>query len=333
MRVEFGTMRHLKQPARSAPIAIAAILALGSIPAAAQDASAFGPMAAPDPVPIVPESPLVSPVGPVTAPPTPPQAATVSNPVVQEVPVPPEPVIEEPAAEQPAAAPVATPRNAATETRTAVAAPVETTAASIEAPAEESEIARVAAPPLPMTAAEPAATDTPERSAIDWASFAALALAGLIPVGLIALALIWWRRRSRRVASAPAKPVVRRVRKPEPALSMVSTAPVVETEPRVPVDTPLPAETPPEPANGQVILPRKLPETFEERSALMRRMVAAAPDRANPFRSPKARAKRARLILQSLGRKFERRKPRIDLSQYGYIWPHLAEGRPANIAA
>ncbi len=72
-----------------------------------------------------------------------------------------------------------------------------------------------------------------------------------------------------------------------------------------------------------VTLPRSLPESFEEREALLNRMVAAKPDRANPFRTPKARRYRARLILQSLGRKFDR-ESMIDLSQYPNNWPELA---------
>jgi len=61
----------------------------------------------------------------------------------------------------------------------------------------------------------------------------------------------------------------------------------------------------------------------------LRDMIAAKPDRANPFRSRGARAKRARLILQSLGRDFEKRKPRIDLSEYANVWPALRGWQPA----
>lgn len=77
------------------------------------------------------------------------------------------------------------------------------------------------------------------------------------------------------------------------------------------------------PAGAAVPLPRKAPESREEREALLDRMVAARPDRANPFHAPRARRRRARLILQSLGRKFENGRARIDLSQYPQNWPEL----------
>ena len=58
-------------------------------------------------------------------------------------------------------------------------------------------------------------------------------------------------------------------------------------------------------------------------------MINARPDRANPFASHKARAKRARLILQSIGTRFTDRKPGIDLSQYANVWPELRGWQPA----
>ena len=74
--------------------------------------------------------------------------------------------------------------------------------------------------------------------------------------------------------------------------------------------------------HGRVDLPATAPEDYEERSALLERMVAARPDKANPFTDRRARLHRARLILQSLGRTFER-EPQIDLSQYPNNWPEL----------
>ena len=53
-------------------------------------------------------------------------------------------------------------------------------------------------------------------------------------------------------------------------------------------------------------------------------MIDAKPDRANPFTDRKARMRRARLILQSLGRKFDGARPWIDLSDYPENWPELA---------
>lgn len=76
-------------------------------------------------------------------------------------------------------------------------------------------------------------------------------------------------------------------------------------------------------------LPEKAPDSFEERDALLRRLVEAKPDRANPFRSRGARVRRARLIIQSLNRRFENAKPRIDLSEYSNRWPALRGWNPA----
>jgi hypothetical protein len=56
-------------------------------------------------------------------------------------------------------------------------------------------------------------------------------------------------------------------------------------------------------------------------------MIDAPPDRANPFTDRRARLRRARLILQSLGRTFENAKPWIDLSDYPENWPALAHRR------
>lgn len=82
-------------------------------------------------------------------------------------------------------------------------------------------------------------------------------------------------------------------------------------------------------AGAAIALPSTLPDSAAERRALLDRLVAAQPDRANPFRTPKARRHRARLIMQSIGRTFETGKSRIDLSQYPMNWPELAANRPA----
>ena len=76
-------------------------------------------------------------------------------------------------------------------------------------------------------------------------------------------------------------------------------------------------------------LPSEVPQTFEERDALLKELVAAEPDRANPFTSVRARARRAKLIMQSLGQDFQNRKPRIDLSEYTNRWPALRGWQPA----
>jgi len=77
------------------------------------------------------------------------------------------------------------------------------------------------------------------------------------------------------------------------------------------------------PSNGaSVDLPARLPDSFEERAALLDRMVEAKPDKANPFTDRRARMRRARLIMQSLGHTFDR-EPWIDFSQYPNNWPEL----------
>ncbi|WEK46676.1 MAG: hypothetical protein P0Y56_16980 [Candidatus Andeanibacterium colombiense] len=81
-------------------------------------------------------------------------------------------------------------------------------------------------------------------------------------------------------------------------------------------------------SNGaSVDLPASVPEDYAERDALLKRMVEAKPDKANPFTDRNTRMKRARLILQSLKQDFADRDPWIDLSQYPNNWPHLAARR------
>jgi hypothetical protein len=80
---------------------------------------------------------------------------------------------------------------------------------------------------------------------------------------------------------------------------------------------------------ASVALPATIPEDYAERDALVKRMIAAKPDRANPFTDRGARTRRARLILQSLGRDFGETEPWIDLSQYPNNWPELARKRSA----
>src|SRR5690606_40875264 len=94
--------------------------------------------------------------------------------------------------------------------------------------------------------------------------------------------------------------------------------------------TPAPAPAPNLVHTGAAVpLPSRMPQSFAERDALLRQMITAKPDRANPFTTKRARLKRARLILQSLGRDFGDREPWIDLSQYPSNWPELARRRHA----
>ena len=373
-------MRHTQHHLRSAPIAIAAILALGATPAVSQTAPAQAPPTPSAADPIV----LQSPIAPPTATPTP--APTTAAPVLAPrttqptivLDLPPAPTAEAPAdrepratdrspataaaAEQaPASRESATPaRSASREVAPAAASPAVSPDTPVSSAGNDALLADRAAAPLPVAeaapealAAEPAAVTGSDRVGPDWVAIISLALAGLIPLAAILLAVLWFRRRSRRVETIEPHEEVAHVeesavepepvpaptaREPEPvapaaapsltfARAPVPVAPTPEAPRRHPLDgyKGLPN------AGAAVSLPAELPDTFEERDALLKRMIAAEPDRANPFRSTKARAKRARLILQSLGRTFENAKPRFDLSQYTGNWPALA-GRRTSFA-
>lgn len=335
------------------------MLALGSTSTFAQSAPA-------SPKPTAPADPIVLqlPIAPTSAP-TPPTTATPST-TVSAPPAtqPPSIVLDLPPA--PATAPEAA--ESASPARAAAAAVEPEPAAERSAPARATTPARAPAPaagtvsavetsdvstadaslpaeataapaPIAASAAEGVAPESLPDTDPDWIALIALALVGLIPLGLAIMAFAWFRRRSRRAgefemaaAERQAEPVAMTLATNEPA-PVVELAAVREAQPeRVSeVRDPLGAYRGQPKDGAAVALPAKLPETFEERDALLKRMIAAEPDRANPFRSTKARARRARLILQSLGRKFENVRPRIDLSEYTANWPALAR-RPVRYA-
>ena len=116
---------------------------------------------------------------------------------------------------------------------------------------------------------------------------------------------------------------------PQAEGAVTTHAEIFDTTARMAIATPTSKPAATGSSQGTVVLPQEVPESFEERDALLKQMVAARPDKANPFRSGKARARRARLIMQSIEESFEKRKPRIDLSQYTEIWPALRGWRPA----
>lgn len=167
---------------------------------------------------------------------------------------------------------------------------------------------------------------------------------GLAAVGGVAFAAS--RRRRRRATGTDydvveptyleepvaAEPVVVRNPEPTPAMPMVSASSFAAPPAPVmaPPASPMASTSSVPNGNGDPIpLPSQVPETFEERDALLKELVAAEPDRANPFTSVRARARRAKLIMQSLGQDFQSRKPRIDLSQYTNRWPALRGWQPA----
>ena len=283
--------------------AIAAVLALGSTPAVAQFAETTVP---PSPVIVDQAPPPIFSPAPVMS----------SSPVVQAVPDP-EPVVE---ADEPAAAASAPPARARAVT------PRNSSAAMTPVP-----IAQAITPDEPVAVAEPLETVAPVAAPVETTERAdgSELLVPAILGGLAVLALAIWgfvaigRRRplkqrarppiERPVAQRP--PAVRPQPQPVAVSSLAAMAPAYSA-PR--------AQTSSLSHSGAAVaLPRAVPATFDERNALIDRMVAARPDRANPFTSPIQRRKRAKLILQSLGRDFGDAEPWIDLSQYTSNWPEL----------
>jgi hypothetical protein len=322
---------------RYAGTAIAAVLTIASTSSLAQDAAALFP-AAPEPVIVVPD---VAP--PTTSQTTVPQATVVvptnQPPTVQPLP---ETSVETP---EPQPEPVAT----ATRTRAAAPAAEAATPAPRAVPAE-SVIAEETTSLPPEATAEPAVTEPVAPVAVTTppvrpASSNDSGLLALILGGLLFLALAIWGF----VAIGRRKGVRRYAAETPAATVPVAPAPVVAEPAKVTMREPVaiasraetrpsnPSFVAPAPAasgalahaGASIALPARVPESYAERDALMKRMIAARPDRANPFTDRGARTRRARLILQSLGRDFGGNEPWIDLSQYPNNWPELANKRSA----
>jgi hypothetical protein len=308
-----------------ASAAIAAALALGSTPLFAQAIDA--PIAAvPDPVPAMTTS------APVPTSDLPPAQPEIVVPTIEPA-APPPAVAREPA------------RPAATASRTAAPAPaarrpVTTTTTTAPAPPPVISTAEPIAAPAPVAPiAEPAAAaDVPadiapaDTSSDNSMLYALAAVFGVLAVFALALWGFFAIGRRRTPAERVAEPVVERPIVAEP-VPMVAEPTPMAAAPRTWAN-PRPAAAPVAAAGlshsgAAVSLPRKVPDTFEERDALLKRMIAAKPDRANPFVGYKARLRRARLILQSLGQDFSDREPWIDLSQYSANWPELARSHHA----
>lgn len=317
--------------ARCAPVAIAASVALPSIPALSQEAATA------QPVIVLPET-------------APPPAASAPAPAI----VLPDPVSSAapPAAAQDVAAartaPVSETRAPRAATRTTVAErrdvapsqPAPLAAAPADASTVEAAPMSAAIPPaavpVEQVAAEPAVTTTTNSESTNEIALAGLlGLLGLGAVGGVAYAAS--RRRRNRALDRQYEPDIDE--------AVVVTPAAIETAPQVtapafaapaatsftaaPVVPARSATRVPLASGDPVALPAELPDSFEERDALLKELVAAEPDKANPFTSPRARARRAKLIMQSLGRNFASRKPRIDLSEYTNRWPALRGWHPA----
>ena len=310
-----AAMRTTLLTPRRAATAIAAVLALTATPLVAQEAATAptdGPIiatpntvAAPDPAPVL---------------------------VIPDV-----STIEEPAAE-PVAAPVT--RTAAPEpqARSAPAARTSTPAAATSEPVAETA---PAGEPLAATSAEaelppivpmdePTNIQPTPEQATDITAVLGLILVALLGLVLAVFAFAYLRRRRAAIVHADPRARVETERRD------LSARPVATVAEPFPLAEPVPEMAAPTRTlrnNGAAVpLPARLPESYEERSALLQRMIEAKPDRANPFTDRKARMRRARLILQSLGRRFDGARPWIDLSDYPENWPEFAR-QPSAAAA
>jgi len=305
----------------SATAAIAAALALPATPLAAQSVDTTAPAPAMQAEPAAP--PAMSPAPTASLP----DAGAASDASPAPAPDPASSMAPAATGASDSVAPVRQTSTHSTVTRTttvtrtapaAVAAPaVVPAAAPLSAPADiappAADLAPVAATP-PLPAPEP--TPTQSENVVGTLGVALLALLAL---AILAAGLMFFRRRhpAAVVATTDSEPVVTDeayVPVAEPVAASASMHRLRDTKP---VAGALPSD------GAAVDLPARLPESYEERTALFDRMVAARPDKANPFTDRTARARRARLIMQSLGKTFDH-EPRIDLSQYPNNWPELA---------
>lgn len=295
---------HLRSPRALA--ATVAVLALAPLPALAQDAAA--------------------PVD--TAPPAAAAPTVVSEPVVQAAPAAPIVLPDEPAAATAAAttattaAPTPSSRavssaapRAATPAPAAVAAPAASSPAQmIPPPGAGPDAAPLASAPVPApeaVAPAPAEAATqPETNR----GLEALALAGAL-AALGAGAIFAMTRRRRRVVAVDDRVIEPTTRAPfvprEPA-------PVVETTAqRSAYAAPTMAVAAAPVASAQSRWNDGPVPMGTERHAMIESMVAAAPDASNPFRSAKARRRRARLILQGREQRLQDKAQQpFDFRQY-----------------
>lgn len=258
-----------------------------------------------------------------------------SNPVVQAVPDSSAPAQAQSAvdAADSAAAPVArqaAPRAHAAAARPAQPAPAETSRTTTTQSVTR-EAPKPAAAPADSTApvrrdpaglynadgspATPAAAPAPARSS-DMERYWPIGAAGaIVLVGLAGFALTRRRRDEEEVEAEPVvTPAARTYVDPsynEPVAlvpvdaaaeadaqrvaeaGMVPEAPIAEAAP-APIRRRKRADSP----EGVMLREGPLP-TGEERAELLKRMMEAEPDEANPFHTPRARMRRARLILQT----------------------------------
>lgn len=301
-------------PLRLAPAALLAAAAIPFTPALAQTAptDAAAPAAA---VPVLPDPVAAAPV--VSPTPAAPAPVMQSSPVVQPVPTATAPAVT-PASEPTTAQPPAKRASA-----TAAKAPVKASAkASPPAPAPALPVASPAPAMAPVEQAAPASSPAPIIAPQQPAAAAVpdrtrdLALGGLAGIVVLGgLATLAWRRRrgdsdaeagmEAPVCTPAAEPQVPAEPKP---FVFADPAPAV-LAPRVSYaampSAPLRAEPAGDGETAGELMRMQVPGTPEGRRALIERIALAEPDEANPFRSPKARLRRARLIVQGMARRQE----------------------------
>ena len=285
-----------KQPPSSfcAVAAIAAALALGSTAASAQDA---GP---------APDVPTIAPPAPPAPSPNaaaPARAAQISAPVVQAVPAAsaPEPAAAtapkaQSAAIRPVARTVTRTQATRTVTPTAAAAPAASVAvavpAAVVAPPAAEPAPVIPLNPAPKAETAPVAQAQPASNGLSGGEaglMALLAAGGLAGAGL----MVARSRRKRDDEDEIAEAVTQGTATQGTAPGRTAFAPAM---PVATLERAAPKR--PEPATERFATPASQVPTGTEREALLQQMVAAEPDEANPFTSPRSRRKRACLILQ-----------------------------------
>ncbi|HEX8055106.1 MAG TPA: hypothetical protein VF481_00485 [Novosphingobium sp.] len=321
-------MTHAPIRSFCATTAICAVLALGSTPAWAQDASAPvsdapaitlpAPAPAAQPTIVLPDA--------VPAP-----AAPAAAPVVKQIPAaaPAAAAADEPAPERStkprAAAKASAPARSTSAPRTVTPETTPVIPVAAPEPRAADAIPPVAAPPLAQPAVTPpqavAAASPAESDSSNGLTTAAwiagiLAALGIGTVGVVALRS---RRRdeeedyeeayyeeapaaapARSYADGPTMTPASAMNEPTGGLEPELPMPVYAmAEDRV-ADPAKAIEPTPHPSVAQKIGTEELvPDTREERDALLEQMVEAEPDAENPFTSRKGRMRRARLILQA----------------------------------
>lgn len=302
-----------------ASAAISAALALGSNPLLAQEAAPTlelpGTLEAPPPAAAAPAEPAVTLPPAETAPP-----ATAAAPVQQtarpapRIELPPE-LVGAPAVDNTSARAEQPRRPAASTAKESRPITAERTPSREDAPVEPAGPALAAAEPAPAGAAVPATEQETAAGAVSARNVggdagdergvpdeAILALAGLLAAGGVAgfLAARPARRRKDEFdeASAPRAVEAGIVPEDDPATSIpealavpLDAEPATRPEGRAPRPARIEDET--------FVMPVGPVPWGKARGNLIRRMIAAPPDAANPFTSTKARRRRARIILQS----------------------------------